>query len=298
MQHLKYQPELLQSQTCEAFFRTARSFTSTESTVINFTMMGFESKLNRIQAKTEIAHDSSNRFVFPRTQETERTITEHIFPSTENVKHLIMESKERAANTLIGFGLTREELNFDESIVLRQGSSQQSKKQAGNFEFINVDSITSEDENDYEDNLFDDDESHVIVDDEDHLIDDNEEHLSQTVAKPDEIRSDVVYDAETLFSNLSEFVNFEESRKANKNHSFKIKNLNGKIISINISTFLWICKPNIERCNTDRTKRFQEKSNKAVLPLNTTDETKSAIRRGMGSNAVLQQVCYRSRTWI
>ncbi|XP_038106357.1 uncharacterized protein LOC119766060 [Culex quinquefasciatus] len=62
---LPYLPELIQSQTCESFFRSARSLSTTESTVINFTMKGFESKINLIQAKTEIAHDASNGFVFP-----------------------------------------------------------------------------------------------------------------------------------------------------------------------------------------------------------------------------------------
>lgn len=45
------------SQTCEEFFRTARSFTSTESTIINFTVNQFIHRVKRIQTVTDIKHD-------------------------------------------------------------------------------------------------------------------------------------------------------------------------------------------------------------------------------------------------
>lgn len=51
-------PSLYNSQTCENFFRLARSFTTTQSTVINFSIYDFLHRLKRIQ----IAQDLQSQF--------------------------------------------------------------------------------------------------------------------------------------------------------------------------------------------------------------------------------------------
>lgn len=51
-------PTLFNSQTCESFFRLARSFTTTQSTVINFSVYQFLHRLKRIQ----VAEDLQSKF--------------------------------------------------------------------------------------------------------------------------------------------------------------------------------------------------------------------------------------------
>lgn len=62
-----FYPWLLGSQPCEEWFRSARSLTSTFSTVINFTSQEFVEKSKRIEFLYEATHSLSEEYVFPRS---------------------------------------------------------------------------------------------------------------------------------------------------------------------------------------------------------------------------------------
>ncbi|XP_038119743.1 uncharacterized protein LOC119769938 [Culex quinquefasciatus] len=144
---LQYLPDLLQSQTCEGFFRTARSFTSTESTVVNFTMKGFETKLNRIQAKTDVSHDKTHGFSFRRVDkkidQPKRNCT---LPTTSEIRELIESARDQAYSELIRLGLDDAEIDFKESILLRPRASRNKNSETGHYEFVDAGSFEPDDE--------------------------------------------------------------------------------------------------------------------------------------------------------
>jgi hypothetical protein len=59
-------PTLFGSQSCEEFFRDARSLTSTNNTVVNFSMLELLRRLGRIELQSMVAHKLKNKFEFPR----------------------------------------------------------------------------------------------------------------------------------------------------------------------------------------------------------------------------------------
>lgn len=59
-------PWLLRSQSCERTFRSARSMSSTFSTMINFGMLGLLQRLHRLQIQSTIQSETSTGIIFPR----------------------------------------------------------------------------------------------------------------------------------------------------------------------------------------------------------------------------------------
>lgn len=127
---------LLQSQACESFFRTCRSFTSTESTVVNFDMHSFESRLNRIEAKIEITQKRKDDFKFPRLKETDDNFRLQL-PSNINIVGIVEEAKHQATCLLNTFGINVTEELFRECIFVRKPKEKRDDHM-GNFEFVPV----------------------------------------------------------------------------------------------------------------------------------------------------------------
>lgn len=102
-------PCLFSSQPCECFFRHARSMTSTQSTVINFTMLDFIYKAKRIQLQEELKCKLKNDFVFPREKvhDKSRSIT---LPSDKIICQIITIAKEDAKKDLNDLGIKN--MNF------------------------------------------------------------------------------------------------------------------------------------------------------------------------------------------
>lgn len=71
-------PWKFSSQTCEEFFRTARSFTSTESTVINFTTNQFMHRVKRIQTVTDIKNCYEESSIVSQVFDVESIMDEEI----------------------------------------------------------------------------------------------------------------------------------------------------------------------------------------------------------------------------
>lgn len=59
-------PELLGSQPCEGTFRQVRSFGSTYSTVVNFSLLEIGQKMSKIEYQNEILHVKLRKYNFPR----------------------------------------------------------------------------------------------------------------------------------------------------------------------------------------------------------------------------------------
>ena len=60
---------LLGSQSCEKVFRTARSMTSTFSTVINFSILGLLRRLHRMEIQLKLESEDENGIIYPRVEE-------------------------------------------------------------------------------------------------------------------------------------------------------------------------------------------------------------------------------------
>lgn len=63
-------PWLFSSQSCESFFRSARSFTSTESTRLNFSLKEFLDRCRKVDANIPLmAEGIRNGILYPRYKE-------------------------------------------------------------------------------------------------------------------------------------------------------------------------------------------------------------------------------------
>ncbi len=105
MLKLKDRPELFQpwnfsSQPCEAFFRAARSFTSTQSTQVNFTLKDFiVSRRKKVEATLRLAaHGSRDGIVYPRERRAfdtaERSCSSHRMPSEEEIEETVLRAQQ------------------------------------------------------------------------------------------------------------------------------------------------------------------------------------------------------------
>lgn len=88
-------PNLCQSQTCEAFFRSARSLTTVYSTVINFSVLDLLHKAKRIELQDAIAAELQGEFVFPRRNKPS-DLGSNVLPSIDDILAEVQASKLRA----------------------------------------------------------------------------------------------------------------------------------------------------------------------------------------------------------
>lgn len=130
----------LQSQTCEGIFRDARAFTSTESTVVNFTIQGFESRLNKIQTKRDIMH-RENQINFPRFHSS-APAKRILLPDNFNISSTVEQAKHSAFVSLRNLGLSESEISFEQSIVLKKPKDKPSYE-CGNFEFVSIPEVST-----------------------------------------------------------------------------------------------------------------------------------------------------------
>lgn len=80
---------LFNSQTCESFFRKARSQTSTYCTIINFSMLDFLHRAKRIQALEDISRELKNKYVIARQQQSADHRPEESLPSNDDITKII-----------------------------------------------------------------------------------------------------------------------------------------------------------------------------------------------------------------
>lgn len=89
-------PWLLDSQSCEEFFRAVRLLTSTYSTLVNFSMLELLHKINRVNFQSEIVSQLHDDFEFPREQK--REINSNI--AQDNLKHMNLPTDQEMLKTI------------------------------------------------------------------------------------------------------------------------------------------------------------------------------------------------------
>ena len=103
---------LFSSQACESFFRLARSMTTTESTVINFTMKEFLSKVRRVDLLHYITSRMSGKLTFPREKRkkllgllTQEKLQTNYLPTNPDISAIVMSAKADALSVLNSLGV-------------------------------------------------------------------------------------------------------------------------------------------------------------------------------------------------
>lgn len=103
---------LFSSQTCEAFFRMARSMTVTHSTIINFSMKEFLHRVRRIDLLHFITTKLSDKLVFPREKRkkllgilTKDKLQQTYLPTDAEICEIVLSAKADALSVLRGLGV-------------------------------------------------------------------------------------------------------------------------------------------------------------------------------------------------
>lgn len=94
--HYMFVPDLQGSQPCEDLFRQARSFSSMYSNVVNFTMLEFINRVNKIQLQADIIKNYSCEINFPRFEDNQNTGTEKLQSTLKLSKAEIIAQIEKA----------------------------------------------------------------------------------------------------------------------------------------------------------------------------------------------------------
>ena len=106
-------PWLLGSQSCERIFRTARSLSSTFSTIINFGMLGLLRRLHRIHIQFCLEAESPNTGItYPRVEKHKKKSGQHNSYdcsvqsiANEDILEAIKHARERAKKTMEALGI-------------------------------------------------------------------------------------------------------------------------------------------------------------------------------------------------
>lgn len=96
---------LLGSQSSESTFRQLRSMTSTQSTVINFTMLEMINRLQKVQLQSDIVTAAPDEIKFPRIQNKKTSTQLSEFPTDEEIRDLIEDAKKKASADVLEIGI-------------------------------------------------------------------------------------------------------------------------------------------------------------------------------------------------
>ncbi|XP_062702600.1 uncharacterized protein LOC109428658 [Aedes albopictus] len=249
----EFNPNWNQSQACESTFREARAFTSTESTVVNFTIQGFESRLSRIQFKKNVMHRNAHVLNFPSLKNNSIKTEKVTMPTNDEIIREVEKAQASVERILIELGIDSSDICFDSSVTTKCLTTKQISS-SPEVEFITVPEEYGSDD-DVQENI--DEEAYAF--DESEFITVPEEFA----VYEKEIKCDV-HDASELFENIGEEILLPDSK--NFKNVFKIKNRRNKIIHVKKRTFLWMLTSGLQKCSTDRTYRFFDKPDKSNSP--------------------------------
>lgn len=115
-------PHMFSSQPCEEFYRTVRSVSTVNSTMVNFSIKELLNRLSRIELLSDISNDKDSGFVHLQSLKSckfdLKAHSENDFPSENEIITTIYACKARAVETAIKLGLVKKKNQSVESIVL------------------------------------------------------------------------------------------------------------------------------------------------------------------------------------
>lgn len=141
-------PLMFNSQTCESFFRRARSLTTTNSTVINFSLLEIFHRTKRINMQADIINDLNEKIIFPR--EKRFVETEKIdLPDAERILEIVLKAKKEALDQwrILGIDMVADNVFQSEITVIKETDSYNFSelRDDGDSECILDDDLLSED---------------------------------------------------------------------------------------------------------------------------------------------------------
>lgn len=99
-------PYLMGSQSCESTFRILRGMTSTQSTVVNFTMLEMINRSKKVQLQSDIVSTAPENIKFPRIQVKKiKSNIPHTFPTNNEMILLIEKARKRAVEDASNIGI-------------------------------------------------------------------------------------------------------------------------------------------------------------------------------------------------
>lgn len=104
---------LMDSQPCESFFRRIRSLTTTNSTVVTFSLKEMLGRINRITLQYDIANDSNTGFVYSRKKKIAEHLPVYELPSNDDIFHEIQQAKNEAICIANSFGLIKRSVSLE-----------------------------------------------------------------------------------------------------------------------------------------------------------------------------------------
>lgn len=228
--------EFLSSQPCEELFRELRSMSTTNQTVVNFSIKELTEKLKRIYMKRCIMYKHRHQINFPFVNSRQQNQS-CLLPSNEDIVSSIEKSKITAQKTLLDLGIEPSLINICDS-VLNHCNVQEME-----FFDINLDECIDEQRDITQSTLLNDQEEITC----------NNHDSAELVC---ECNTTTVYEAAELFGECGE-LKLKSSVSGNK-HTFKISDSSGQIKNVKKSTLLWMITEGRHRLSTDRMRRFQQ----------------------------------------
>lgn len=124
---------LMGSQCCEEFFGNARSMTSTQSTIVNFSMLEFQRRILRIDFIADSSHNLKDTIKLPRAEKKAKKSKEEavfypVLPEDYEIEQTVMLSFQRAAKRAIDFGMATTGVKVPKSFLTHIPASELSKK--------------------------------------------------------------------------------------------------------------------------------------------------------------------------
>lgn len=112
----------IDSQHCEAFFRQLRSLSTTNQTVVNFSIKQLSERISRIHHKLNIMYHHKDRVEFPAITKMQQRSTPRSLPSDEEIIKIVEKAHIIARDLLKDVGITNP--NFQAATTLTHRGKQ------------------------------------------------------------------------------------------------------------------------------------------------------------------------------
>ncbi|KAE8746002.1 hypothetical protein FOCC_FOCC007260 [Frankliniella occidentalis] len=253
-----FKPWLCSSQPCESFFRSARSLTSTFSTVINFSILEMLHKIRRIEYLTNATFKLKGRYKFPRQMRAFEAIEKSQceisdIPTNEEINFAVQKSLKKANELALKLNLITKPLKVIPPL--------------GILIISNLDGHNPAGEDDDEDDC---DEVAITGNEEEILEDSN--RASQAMEEFDsDISSDVFDDLTTISAGCLK--TFNNAQLSPSSSFVKVNNSDGGHCIIKKSTYCWLLSNGHTTLSNDRLMRVRaEVTSKSKLPANKSSK--------------------------
>ena len=272
-QSTAFMPWLLGSQSCEKVFRTARSMTSTFSTVINFSILGLLRRLHRMEIQLKLESEDKNGIIYPRVEEHrkkdghskqwEYNLTQI---TDKQINEAVEKGKTKAKTAIEELGMSDVLIKADcfnnpPKLEITATKKHMEKEEEKDNEEDDETLLTEIVNIDIDSELYDDQEQilHDIKRLEKNVIDENlSQKLHQRVVKLQKENSSSlpIYKTSNQHNSTEEVSYFQTPHGKSKHTPFVSVQHNGNECFIRKSTAVWLLSEG-ERVSSDRLLRVR-----------------------------------------